>query len=182
MAGNYTQTFLPAPALYEGLTRAAQGGDTALDENPDPLTGKTGLIALAAGEKNHTIDAGVILKKGALGNYVWLDENGNGVQEDGDTGRNGIRVELYDHNGVLLKHTTTATYNGKDGYYLFDKLNSGDYRVITALPSVAVRFYRQTAGRRQFAVASQAFCLWNSTKASFASIAKEAFVCVSRDS
>jgi len=53
-----------------------------------------------------------------LGNYVWVDTNGNGVQDESGTGLNGVVVTLLDGSGNVL--STTTTTNG--GYYTFTNL------------------------------------------------------------
>lgn len=61
----------------------------------------------------------------ALGNYVWNDENNNGLQdESSNSGINGIEVRLYEEGGVAPVATTfTANdLNGNPGYYIFDGL------------------------------------------------------------
>jgi hypothetical protein len=55
-----------------------------------------------------------------IGNYVWCDENTNGVQDVGEHGVNGVLVELYSCSGEFVMATNTATGpDGKDGWYLF---------------------------------------------------------------
>ncbi len=53
-----------------------------------------------------------------IGNRVWRDEDGDGVQDPGEPGLDGVTVELY-RDGVLVGTTTTA--NG--GQYLFNDSN-----------------------------------------------------------
>jgi len=64
-------------------------------------------------------------KSACLGNFMWLDENLNGVQDEGEPGIIDIKVELYDANGTLLKTTKTD----KNGKYLFCGLKPGSYKV-----------------------------------------------------
>jgi hypothetical protein len=55
-----------------------------------------------------------------IGNYVWCDENANGVQDTGEHGMNGVLVELYSCSGEFVMATNTATGpDGQDGWYLF---------------------------------------------------------------
>lgn len=145
-AGKYIVKF-HLPDGFE-FTKKNAGDDRARDSDAYP-DGTTDVIILAQGERNLTIDAGLIRKpvepvKGAIGKYVWIDTNGNGIQDDGDTGVNGVTVELYDASGKLLRSTVTATvYDssvtgsvyGKPGYYLFDNLDAGTYKVRFILPA-----------------------------------------------
>ena len=41
----------------------------------------------------------------AIGDYVWNDGNRNGIQDDGDTGINGVTVNLYDCAGNPVAST-----------------------------------------------------------------------------
>ncbi|MBL0389084.1 DUF11 domain-containing protein [Tumebacillus sp. ITR2] len=143
--GKYSLTFRPS-ATYEGATLAGRGSDRGLDSDADPATGSTALITLGDGEKNHSVDAGLVLKKAVLGDYVWLDVNDNGQQDPGEAGKNGLKVELYNGVGQLLSSTTTAANNGKDGYYEFRKLEPGTYQVKVSLPSGAYRFAKENQG------------------------------------
>ncbi len=65
-----------------------------------------------------------------LGNYMWLDENLNGVQDEGEPGVIGVKVELYDANGTKIGVTKTD----KSGKYKFCGLKGGNYRVKFDLP------------------------------------------------
>ncbi len=51
----------------------------------------------------------------AVGDRVWEDTNGNGLQDDGEPGIAGVTVELYDPDGTLLDSTLTDA----DGRYRF---------------------------------------------------------------
>ena len=71
------------------------------------------------------------------GNYVWLDENKDGLQDDSETGLNGVRVDLYQpgadgkpntKDDVFINFTRTADGpKGKPGFYIFSFLDSGQY-------------------------------------------------------
>ncbi|NBC10054.1 MAG: DUF11 domain-containing protein, partial [Bacteroidetes bacterium] len=80
----------------------------------------------------------------AVGNYVWMDENENGIQDEGpESGVNGVEVTLYsvgpdgikDGPGTgddMLVGTkiTGDDGNGDPGYYLFPDLDPGSYYVV----------------------------------------------------
>lgn len=65
-----------------------------------------------------------LLRPFLLGDKVFLDFNGNGIQEAGEPGIPGVRVKLFDEDGFLLETTATAA----DGSYLFP-VDSFTYRV-----------------------------------------------------
>ena len=61
-----------------------------------------------------------------LGDYMWLDENLNGLQDSNEPGVVDIKVELYDANSNTLLATTKTNSQGK---YLFCNLKPGVYKV-----------------------------------------------------
>lgn len=127
--GTYSVQFVPTG--YD-FTLANQGGDDALDSDADPDTGKTGTYTLAAGEYNDTVDAGLV-RLARLGDFVWEDKNGNGMQDDGNAGIDGVVLELYDPTtGNTVATTTTVTNAGIKGYYQFAGLRPGSYGVRVA--------------------------------------------------
>jgi hypothetical protein len=75
----------------------------------------------------------------SVGDRVWDDANGDGVQDASETGINGATVTLYDNGGAEIASTTTAT----DGNYTFTNLAAGSYKVcVTAgVPSGYVQTY-----------------------------------------
>jgi PKD repeat protein len=75
-----------------------------------------------------------VLPNGNISSYVWVDTNEDGINNESTTnGINNIAIELYqeDTNGnyILAQNTTTATYNGRPGYYNFVIPESGNYKV-----------------------------------------------------
>ncbi|MEM1328887.1 MAG: SdrD B-like domain-containing protein, partial [Bacteroidota bacterium] len=44
---------------------------------------------------------------GAIGNYVWLDENSDGAQDVGESGIPNVQVDLKDINGNVIATTYT---------------------------------------------------------------------------
>jgi len=73
------------------------------------------------------------------GDFVWEDTDQDGIQDVGEPGINGVRVELYKDNGDGLTNTAidtfinfTLTANG--GFYLFPALDDGDYYAVFYKP------------------------------------------------
>ncbi len=71
---------------------------------------------------------------GAVGNLVWLDENGNGLQDKGETGLNGVIIELYKDLDLdnqpdekPYRVAWSSHMNGNMGQYQFRNLNPGRY-------------------------------------------------------
>ncbi len=69
---------------------------------------------------------------GAIGDYVWRDSNGNGLQDPGEVGISGVFISLQDGSGLELVGTTTGpnpNISSQNGYYQFTGLCAGDYTV-----------------------------------------------------
>ncbi len=49
---------------------------------------------------------------GVISNYVWVDLDGDGIQDGSESGVNGVTVELYDSTGTTLLQTTTTAGAG----------------------------------------------------------------------
>ncbi len=73
-------------------------------------------IAIIMGQDVTGADVGAILP-GKIGDTAWLDENQNGLQDDGEPALQGLEVYLY-QNDQLVATTVTDEY----GYYLFDQV------------------------------------------------------------
>ena len=111
-----------------GFTSKDLGGNDANDSDANITTGRSQLVALGINEQNRTVDAGYVPldpKTSSIGDRVWVDTNGDGIQNDGATGVPGVTVILKNTAGTTLATTTT----GADGSYLFDKLAAGQYQV-----------------------------------------------------
>ncbi|MBK8722128.1 MAG: T9SS type A sorting domain-containing protein [Saprospiraceae bacterium] len=86
----------------------------------------------------------VTLKNPArLGDYVWVDSNRNGIQDNGEAGKQGILATLTgtDIKGNKITKTVYTDINGK---YIFDGLYDGDYKVTFELP-VGYKFTKSNA-------------------------------------
>jgi CSLREA domain-containing protein len=62
----------------------------------------------------------------AIGDFVWQDDNEDGVQDGGEPGIEGVTVRLYNNANTLIATTTTDV----NGAYLFNAINSGTYYLI----------------------------------------------------
>jgi uncharacterized repeat protein (TIGR01451 family) len=77
------------------------------------------------------------VKPASLGDFVWLDEDWNGIQDAGEAGISNVRLELLDSGSTVLATTMTDI----NGFYLFAELAADSYivRVDTSslLPQLA---------------------------------------------
>ena len=69
-----------------------------------------------------------------IGDFVWNDLNGNGIQDANEPGINGVTVNITFADGTTAT-TTTANFNGKDGYYDFKNLGPATYVVSFVTPT-----------------------------------------------
>jgi protocatechuate 3,4-dioxygenase beta subunit len=106
------------------------GSNGAVDSDADIATGQTQQVTLASGASNHDLDAGVVALQATIGDRVWEDKNGNGVQDSGEAGIVGVKVDLKDENGNIVKTTTTGT----DGKYSFT-VDAGKYAISVTTPT-----------------------------------------------
>ncbi|RMD76401.1 MAG: hypothetical protein D6818_00295, partial [Bacteroidetes bacterium] len=77
---------------------------------------------------------------GTIGDFVWYDADGDGVQDAGEAGLANVIVELYDANNHLLATDTTDA----QGLYSFPDVMSGDYEVrirTSTLPAGYIQTY-----------------------------------------
>jgi hypothetical protein len=137
--GNYNAKFTNLPAGYTFTSKDAVGSSTANGSDASQLSGRTGTIALdptsasSVGVNDPTVDAGIVTTRAALGNYVWLDTNGDGIQDPSEKGISGVTVILYAADGVTVVASTVTDANGK---YYFGNLTPGGYVVgFGTLPS-----------------------------------------------
>ncbi|MEO1083288.1 MAG: SdrD B-like domain-containing protein, partial [Acidobacteriota bacterium] len=103
-------------------------GDDAEDSDADPSTGETSLFDLRAGQIDGTRDAGLAA---GIGNRIWLDADGNGIQDGGEEGLAGVIVELLDGDGV----STAKTASDAEGTYTFTGVETGLYAVRVIVPA-----------------------------------------------
>ncbi|MDD3493172.1 MAG: SdrD B-like domain-containing protein, partial [Candidatus Thermoplasmatota archaeon] len=117
----YLKFYIPTGSTY--LFTKKDAGNDALDSDADIVTGTTAVTTLTAGEKDYNWDCGMY-KKAKIGDFVWEDTNGDGIQNDGATGIAGLTVELYKWGGPYVTSTTTSG----TGYYEF-LVDPGQYYV-----------------------------------------------------
>jgi len=107
-----------------------------------------GVTATTAGDDhlNHSVqDADIaivrFIRDSSIGDFIWLDEDKDGIQDDGEPGLQGIKVELLDANSNVLAVTCTAP----DGSYSFDGLLEGDY-IVHVIPPPGYNFTKCVLG------------------------------------
>ena len=94
---------------------------------------------LSSGENNHSLDLGLRLApRVALGDYVWIDEDSDGVQDAGEPPVAGMTVKLLYPDGTAVKDAqgnALVTTTDSNGRYFFDDLAPWEYKVQFVTPS-----------------------------------------------
>ena len=76
----------------------------------------------------------------AIGDYVWIDSNKDGLQDPNEKPLEGVIVELYDEKGNKVGETRTNS----NGRYVFDELSAGKYKVKFTLTEEQAKLYEFT--------------------------------------
>ncbi|MCB0659584.1 MAG: T9SS type A sorting domain-containing protein, partial [Saprospiraceae bacterium] len=104
-------------------------GDPTKDSNIDPVTEMSEKFTLSGGQSRTDIDAG-LYQLGALGDYVWVDEDQDGIQSPSEVGLEGVELILFDGQNNFISSVTT----GFGGFYFFSDLIPGTYYIEAMLP------------------------------------------------
>lgn len=99
------------------------GGDESLDSDVLAGSNTTGQVMVPAGSSNVTVDAGLL--PASLGDKVFLDSNGNGLQEGVEPGVPGVIVNLWEDttgDGQPDRQADSTATNA-NGEYSFDGLD-----------------------------------------------------------
>ncbi len=130
------------PATYE-VSEPNVGSNDAIDSDASLSTGQTGSTPfLTPGSSDPTLDMGIHKPLGVrVGDFVWEDLNGDGIQDAGEPGVSGVIAELYvmDRNSVGVSTGYTATTD-VDGFYLFAELPAGEYYVVFQLDTLPTNY------------------------------------------
>jgi|GEM_PF-2638828 len=123
--GRYYLKFSPPPGYnvtLPGQGLAALNSDVGFDR-------ETAIFTLGANDIDFSVDGG-FYRTGSIGDYVWLDSDGDGYQDDNEPPVPNIRIELLDMNGELL----ASTVSDANGFYSFTNIPPGDYLITYEMP------------------------------------------------
>ncbi|MBT1607660.1 SdrD B-like domain-containing protein [Curtobacterium flaccumfaciens] len=106
---------------------------TAGQRDGDAYTNRFGLRASNLALPVQSNPATVTVVAGSIGDFVWSDEDGDGLQDDDEAGIADVSVRLTgsDDRGDAVRRTTTTD---GDGEYTFDDLRPGSYSVHWTAP------------------------------------------------
>lgn len=153
--GNYQFTgVMPGDYYLEFVDNSGNGGwssnpDVGSNNNIDsdvrvdsgnPTRATTGVVQITAGQNDLSWDAALVTTdvegSSDIGDLIWNDTNKNGIQDNGESGKPGVVVELWqiDPNGGpdIQVGTTTTDANGN---YLFGGLDPGSYYIVVNVPN-----------------------------------------------
>ena len=135
-AGDYIVQFdlSTLPAGYAVTTQDAPGATEGTDSDASIIDGTTAVITLGPANSfidvangdvtDESIDLGIV-ELGSIGNFTFIDENEDGVQDAGDTPRPLVTVTLTDD----VTGATMSTLSDANGFYTFTNLYPGSYTV-----------------------------------------------------
>jgi protocatechuate 3,4-dioxygenase beta subunit len=130
--GQYTVT-VSTPVGYVPTVEGA--GTTATDSSTGSATSS---LLMTGGASDLTLDFGFVPLV-AVGNFVWIDTNGDGLQDAGELGLAGVVVVLFDpDSGEIARDVEgneASAVTDSDGFYLIDKLLPGAYYATFTLPN-----------------------------------------------
>ncbi|MEZ5145347.1 MAG: SdrD B-like domain-containing protein [Acidimicrobiales bacterium] len=128
--GDWSITGLPAGSLHVVVDTATLPAGVANTVDPDGGNDSTSAVDLPAGATDLDQDFGY-RGTASIGDRVWNDANGNGLQDPGELGVSGVTVDLLDGSGNVLATTTTDG----TGAYQFADLVPGTYEVRFVAPA-----------------------------------------------
>jgi hypothetical protein len=112
-----------------------QGGDDTKDSDVITATGFTAVFTLTAGQQKLDIDAGMYQPAppptAVVGDYVWEDLNGDGIQDPNEPGIANVPVSIF---YSITNTLATSTQTDASGYYSFTVL-AGTYYLQFGQPS-----------------------------------------------
>ena len=131
LAAGQTETYFFSAQVPPGATAGSVGWNsfaaTATQNAVQTLGAESHKVCV------NIVDSGC----GCIGNFVWFDANGNGLQDAGEPGINGCTITLFDgaNNQVGLPHISTNNIGGQPGYYQFCGLTAGTYHLQVTPPA-----------------------------------------------
>lgn len=93
---------------------------------PEGSVGETNPIALSMGEEKNELNVGGI-RPGKIGDTVWHDLNGNGLQDYREPLLSGVKLTLLYVNADGTMTEAASTQSDCFGYYAFEALRPGSY-------------------------------------------------------
>ncbi len=139
-SGAYDFTGLPAGSYTVEIDASSLAAGLTFTTGNLPLT-----VNLAAGEDFNDADFGYQQQDASIGDFIWSDFNGDGIQDGGEPGLGGVTVYLdQNNNGILDGGETTTATNGA-GAYDFTALTADTYTVAVVASSLPAGYTLTTS-------------------------------------
>jgi protocatechuate 3,4-dioxygenase beta subunit len=123
-------------------TSPATSLDTSVDSNATTVSNypEIAVAAVFVGVNNHTYDVGFVqAPKVSVGNFVWIDSDADGIQDQGEPGLAGAILTLTNMSGNpvtnVLGQVVGSQTTASNGAYLFENLPPGQYKVNVTYPA-----------------------------------------------
>ncbi len=144
--GNYrVRVLLPNPLVDSFTGKDLAGGSDTLDSDINPTGSDSGFTDVYVFASNlisiTSIDAGIAIYRTPtptrtptpinIGNFVWRDTDGDGVQDVGETGVGAALVQLWNASKSVL---VDSDYTNASGNYTVVAPTPGDYRIRVIIP------------------------------------------------
>ena len=139
--GSYSVNIVE-PAGFN-FTTPNQGSSDSLDSDADISSGLTPTTVLVSGENDVSRDGG-LYQPASLGDYVWMDPNGDGVQDLDESGIGGVCIYVDGNGNGNYDAGEPFNVTSADGSYLITELPPGTLKVrvdISTLPDGLIQTY-----------------------------------------
>jgi len=135
-------------AVTQQDATASQSPTTSdqLDSDGDPATGQTPSTGpLVDGDEDLSLDLGIYpTSEVRVGNTVWYDNDGDGIQDTNEPGVPGILANLFNADGTaatdMVGSPVGPAVTDANGDYLFENLPQGDYYVVFDLNTLPANY------------------------------------------
>jgi len=131
-------SFRDLPAGTYTVTVQVPSGWVATYDSDGVSTPGSAVVALLAGQSLDTADFGYQEYTASIGDRVWRDNNGDGVQDGGEPGLAGVTVQLWNAAGTTELDSRVTDANG---FYEFEGLGAGSYTVVVIQPAAHLPTY-----------------------------------------
>ncbi len=117
------------PTFSHGSFQVGGGNHAITIQAIDSPFGSGGAFLRADLSAFKVVNFGLRPSKATIGDFVWFDINGNGVQDPGEPGIPGVTLALRSSAGGAPGAILANTVTGPDGKYAFSPIIAGDYFV-----------------------------------------------------
>jgi hypothetical protein len=129
-AGDYYLDFVHPMGRNFIITNYANNSYDDRDNDASQINGQTEILSLSTGQDMTHVDAGYLPNEKVTIDY-WLDENANGIFDEGESSIAGVQLVL---TNLDLSKTVTSTTGDYTSSVTFKFLAPGEYQLSVVLP------------------------------------------------